>query len=291
MNQKQTVLVAGATGNVGGAAAAALARQGAHVVLLGRDMEALQARADSISATEAKDGADDVAIETLTLDLSDMELVRQAAAEALDRFPTIDGLVLSAVTLIQDGPNVLPSGHELMFATNVMGPFLFTNLLLERLQQSGGLVVGVVAPFYEEIDWDDLESLHKHKTGTAYNRTKTMNRMIAAELARRHGGSISSVAFNSPFVIDKTDPRLKERWPSGFMGVFWQAMTKLFAKPPSAAGEPLAELMLRSPDRGALNGAMFKARKRTKPDKAMNDELQCQRLWDELAGLTGLAKK
>ncbi len=47
-NNKQTILVTGATGNVGGAAAFALAKRGARVVLLGRKLERLEARADSI---------------------------------------------------------------------------------------------------------------------------------------------------------------------------------------------------------------------------------------------------
>jgi hypothetical protein len=41
---------------------------------------------------------------------------------------------------------VSADGHEVMFATNVMGSFLFTNLLLERLERSNGLVLHVVAP-------------------------------------------------------------------------------------------------------------------------------------------------
>lgn len=46
-----------------------------------------------------------------------------------------------------------------MFATNVIGPFLFTNLLLERLEQSNALLLDVIAPFDKALDWDDLESL------------------------------------------------------------------------------------------------------------------------------------
>jgi hypothetical protein len=37
-----------------------------------------------------------------------------------------------------------------------------------------------------------------------------------AELAWRYAGSISSVAFDPSFIIDKSDPSLKDRWPSGF---------------------------------------------------------------------------
>jgi NAD(P)-dependent dehydrogenase (short-subunit alcohol dehydrogenase family) len=291
MTNKQTILIAGATGNIGGGAAVALAKRGARVVLLGRRLETLEARADSIrvALSEARIECQDTDIATLVVDFSDMESVRLAAADAMHRFPMIHGLILSAVVFVQNGPNILPSGHEMMFVSNVMGPFLFTQLLLERIQKSDGLILHVIAPFYKEIDWDDLESIRNHRTGTAYNRTKTCNRAIAAELARRYAGKISSVAFNPTFIIDKSDPELDKRWPSGFMGLYWRLMTILFAKAPAVAGEPIADLMLSYRDRSEINGALFKLDKRVeKPDKAMNDEVFGKRLWDELVLLTGL---
>ena len=48
MTDKQTILIAGATGSIGGGAAVALAKRGARVVLLGQNLERLEARADSI---------------------------------------------------------------------------------------------------------------------------------------------------------------------------------------------------------------------------------------------------
>jgi NAD(P)-dependent dehydrogenase (short-subunit alcohol dehydrogenase family) len=291
MTNKQTILITGANGNIGGAAAIALAKRGARVVLLGRSPDKLKAKADSIrvALSEARIDCQDMDIAMLVVDFSDMESVRHAAAEAMNRFPMINGLILSVGALVQNGPKILPSGHEVMFATNVMGPFLFTRLLLERMQQSDGLVLHVIAPFYKEIDWDDIESIKNHKTGTAFNRTKTCNRVIAAELARRYAGKISSVAFNPTYVIDKTDPELKKRWPTGFMGFFWRMMTIFLAKPPAVAGESIANLMLSYKDRSAINRALFKLDKRVKkPDKAMNDEVLGKRLWDELDLLTGL---
>ena len=192
MTNQPTILVTGATGNIGGGAAVSLAKRGANLVLLGRKLETLEARADSIRSVlrEAQIDHQDADIGTLVVDFSDMDSVRLASAEALDRFPNISGLVLSAVALLQGGPTILPSGHEVMFATNVMGPFLFTQLLLERMQQSDGMVLHVIAPFNQEIDWDDLESIKDHRTTTAYERTKTINRMVAAELARRYAGKI-----------------------------------------------------------------------------------------------------
>jgi NAD(P)-dependent dehydrogenase (short-subunit alcohol dehydrogenase family) len=290
MTNRQTILVAGATGNIGGGAALALAKRGAHIVLLGRRREKLEARADAIrvALSEAQADGQDADIAILVVDFTAMESVRRAAAEAIDRFPKIHGLVLSAGVLIQNGPNLLPNGHEAMFATNVMGPFLFTLLLLGRLEQSDGLILHVVNPSYQEIDWEDLESIRNHKTETAYERAKTMHRVIAAELARRYAGRISSVAFNPTFIIDKSDPELEKRWPTGFLGLFWKILTLLIAKPPAVAGEPIADLMLSYPDHSELNGALFKLGKRVeKRDKAMSDEALGNRLWDELVALTG----
>ena len=291
MTTKQTILITGATGSIGGGAAVALAKRGARVVLLGRRLETLEAKADSIRAvlSEARIECLDTDFATLVVDFSDMESVRRTATEAMDRFPKIHGLILSAVALVQHGPTILPSGHEVMFATNVMGPFLFTQLLLERMQQSDGLVLHVIAHWYKEIDWDDLESIRNHRTTPALERTKTMHRAIASELARRHVGRISSVAFNPTFVIDKSDPELAKRWPSGFMGLVWKILTVIGAKPPEVAGEPIANMMLSHKDRSAINGALFKLDKRIeKPDKVMNDEVLGKRLWDELVLLTGL---
>jgi NAD(P)-dependent dehydrogenase (short-subunit alcohol dehydrogenase family) len=183
MTNKQTILITGATGNIGGGAAVALAKRGARVVLLGRSPDKLEAKADSIcvALSEGRIECQDTDIATLVVDFSDMESVRLAAAEAMNRFPMINGLILSAVALVQNGPNILPSGHEVMFATNVMGPFLFTQLLLERMQQSDGLVLHIINMSNKELDWDDLESIKNHKTETAYERTKMMHRVIAAD--------------------------------------------------------------------------------------------------------------
>jgi len=282
MTDKQTILITGATGNVGGGAAIALAKRGARVVLLARKLETLEARADSIrvALSEARIECQDTDIATLVVDFTDMESVKLAAAEAMNRFPRIHGLILSAV-LGQNAPKILPNGHEVRFATNVLGPFLFTQLLLDKMQQADGMVLQVTAPWYKEIDWDDLESVN-HKAMTAYEIAKTMQRAIAAELARRYAGKISSVAFNPFFIMDKSQPEQLKRWP-----IFWRVLAVFLAKPPAVAGEAIADLMLSYRDRAAINGAYFKLSKRIeKPDKAMNDEVLGKRLWDELVLLT-----
>ena len=73
MTNKQTILISGATGSIGGGAAVALAKRGAQVVLLGRKLERLEARADSIRVdlSEAQIDYQDADIATLVIDFSD----------------------------------------------------------------------------------------------------------------------------------------------------------------------------------------------------------------------------
>jgi NAD(P)-dependent dehydrogenase (short-subunit alcohol dehydrogenase family) len=181
--------------------------------------------------------------------------------------------------------NILPDGHEAMFATNVMGPFLLTRLLLPRLEQNDGMILHVIAPFNEPIDWDDLESIINHKTFRAFKRTKTCHRAIAGELARRYAGKISSVAFDPTFI--KPSPGVDKKWPSGLMGFALRTMSVFFAKAPAFAGEPAADLIMSQNDRSAINGALFKLDKRMpEPDPAMTDEVFGKRLWEELERIT-----
>ena len=291
MKNKPTILITGATGNIGGGAAFALAKRGTKIVLLGHNPETLESRANAIRTklTEANINHKDTDISTLVVDFTDLESVSQSATEALSRFTEINGLILCVGHLVQNGPNILPNGHELMFATSVIGPFLFTQLLVDRLEKSKGIVLQVIAPFYDEIDWNDIQSIKKHKTIIAYNRAKTCERVLIAELARRFAGKITSVAFNPTFIIDKSDPELKKRWPKGFTGFIWWMSALLFSKPPVIAGEPIADIILSYKNADNINGALYKLKKRIKkPDKAMKDKALGERLWNELLKLTKL---
>jgi len=70
MTDKPTILITGATGNIGGGAAVALAKRRAGVVLLGRKLERLEARADSIrvALSEAQIDYQDTDLATLVID-------------------------------------------------------------------------------------------------------------------------------------------------------------------------------------------------------------------------------
>ena len=283
----RTAVIAGATGNVGGAAATELARLGFRVVTLGRSQTKLDKRALSIT-TRLREETPAFAgkLVPLEVDLTDLESVRNAANSIIERFGAVDVLILSAVIFAQDGPTILPDGNELMFSTNVLGPFRLATLLKPSVEAARGVIVHVVAPFQRDIDWDDLQSIRHHRSMEAYERTKTCHRIVAGEMARRWGDRCISVAFDPGFVIDPNDPDLRKRWPTGLTGLLWRIYAAVAAKSPAIAGHAIAELVTRSSDRRQINGAYYNLTKRLdKPDPSMSDPELGSRLWAVLEAL------
>ncbi|MEP7182465.1 MAG: SDR family NAD(P)-dependent oxidoreductase [Betaproteobacteria bacterium] len=126
----RTAVVTGATSGLGRAAAQQLAGLGARVVLVGRNREKADiARAEITAATSNENIA--VALADLSL-LSD---VRKLAQRLLADEPQINILVNNAGILLNQR-TLTSEGNETSVATNLLAPFLLTQLLLPRLEQS-----------------------------------------------------------------------------------------------------------------------------------------------------------
>src|SRR5207302_9329777 len=136
--QGKTFLVTGANTGIGRATAHELARRGGKVLLACRS----EAKTTPVMADIVADTGNS-AVEFLALDLADLESVRTAAAEFLDRNEPLHVLINNAGVPGQRG-GVTKQGFELAFGTNHLGHFLFTMLLLNRMRStSGGRVVNV----------------------------------------------------------------------------------------------------------------------------------------------------
>src|SRR5579859_6335944 len=121
----KNVLITGASSGVGLAAARALAAEGARVVMACRDAErGARARAE---VSKAVAGAPP---ELMLADISSQESVRSLAANVRARLATIDVLVNNAGGIFAQR-ELTADGIERTFATNHLGPFLLTNLLLD----------------------------------------------------------------------------------------------------------------------------------------------------------------
>lgn len=91
-------------------------------------------------------------------------------------------------------------GIELTFATNHLGHFALTGLLLDRLMATGGSrIVTVSSNAHRRADpgFDDLRSSRNYRPGAAYDRAKLANVLFTLELQRRlsaHGADSIAVA-------------------------------------------------------------------------------------------------
>lgn len=246
-----TAIVTGANSGVGLATASALAAHGARVVFAVRDAEKGRAAAGQVRGET----------EVRVLDLADLGSVRAFAAgwdEPVHLLINNAGISVPELRRTAEG-------FELQFATNHLGPFALTNLLLPHIT---GRVVSVSsqAERMGRIDFDDPHDERRpyRQTG-AYNRSKLANLLFTAELQRRlrgagsavlaqaaHPGFVATPIYTGSGSIAKTMVRLLAQSPEmGALPVLYAAVADLpgdsFAGPADLAhmrGAP--ELIKRS---------------------------------------------
>ena len=191
----KTVLITGATGGIGLAAAVAMARQGAHLVLVGRN----QTRGlDAISEIRRRAGSDRA--EFLRADFSSLAEVRRLALALLAEDRPLHVLVNNAGTM-NTSRKLTIDGFEEMFAVNHLAHFLLTRLLLPRLQACAPSRIVHVASnahsFCKEIRWHDLSHEREFSAFPAYGHSKLANILFSNELARRlRGTGVTSNALH-----------------------------------------------------------------------------------------------
>lgn len=186
----RTVIVTGATSGVGLATAAALSAAGAHVVMAVRNTELGAQRAAEIGGHTS----------VLRLDLADLGSVR-AFPGLLDEqgIDAVDILINNAGTLAQKRADTV-DGFEMTIGTNLLGPFAFTNLLIERVR-SQIINVGSQAHESATLHLDDLHlRAHKWTVMGAYAQSKLAVMLWGLELDRRLR------AANSPIISHLTHP-------------------------------------------------------------------------------------
>lgn len=179
----------GATNGVGLGTARALTKAGAHVILAVRNTELGAQRASEMSATG---GSTTVA----RLDLADLASVR-AFPDLVDG--EIDILVNNAGTLTDRRVDTV-DGFEMTLATNLLGPFALTNLLLPRVR-SQIINVGSDGHRAATLRLDDPH-LRRHRWTRigAYTQSKLGVMLWGLELDRRLR------AAGSPVVTQLTHP-------------------------------------------------------------------------------------
>jgi NAD(P)-dependent dehydrogenase (short-subunit alcohol dehydrogenase family) len=196
----RTVMVTGATSGVGLAAAEGFARLGATVWLVART----EARGEQARAA-VLDRFGDSDVHVGLCDVSDLGSVRNFAGRFAAQAERLDILVNNAGALTEDR-RVSADGIELTFATNVLGPFLLTNLLLPVLERrASARVINVSSGgmYTQRIRVDDLQSEQGEFDGAkAYARTKRAQVILTEIWAQRFAGHGAVVHAMHPGWVD-----------------------------------------------------------------------------------------
>ncbi|MBI3565899.1 MAG: SDR family oxidoreductase [Elusimicrobia bacterium] len=176
-------VVTGANSGIGYQTAVGLAAKGARVVLACRNPDKAAGALARLRAA-----VPDAQAELAPLDVSDLRSVRAFAASFLARGEALDVLVNNAGIMAPLSRKTTAEGFELQMATNHLGHFALTALLVPALRRAEAPRVVPVASIAHKrgrLDFDDLMSARRYVPWAAYARTKLANLLFAFELQRR----------------------------------------------------------------------------------------------------------
>jgi NAD(P)-dependent dehydrogenase (short-subunit alcohol dehydrogenase family) len=188
-------LVTGATSGIGKVTAQVLACEGARVVIGGRNQEKCEA-----AVQEIKRQSGNQKVEYILADLSCLQDVQHMAQTFLSRHQRLDVLINNAgIALFKKQTSV--DGHELTFATNYLGPFLLTNLLLEVLKVSAPARIVTVSSLAHAWAQFNIDNPQKQGGVQGYYSSKFALILFTYELARRlEGTGVTATVLNPGFV-------------------------------------------------------------------------------------------
>ena len=273
-------MVTGATSGIGQVTAAALAMQGAHVIVVGRN----RAKAQQVVGEIRRQTGND-AVWYLLADFSDLQQVRELAAAFSAQYSQLDVLVNNAGTYFNTR-HPAPGGVEMTFHVNHLAHFLLTNLLLETLTASApARIVNVTsrAHEYDNMDFDDLGFERSYFGMKAYARSKLANLLFTYELARRLAGSGVTVNAVHPGGV------ATDIWRTNFpvLGPAIKWVMSLFALTPEEGADTLIYLAS-SPDVEGVTGTYFVEREAIASSPLSYDEQVAARLWEVSEQLTAV---
>ncbi len=271
-------IVTGASGGIGLETATGLARQNYHVVMIVRNADKGEAARKKIWAA-----APDAKVDMLLADFASLASVREAVAAILARYDRI-GVLVNNAGLIERHRVLSKDGYEMTFAVNHLAPFLMTNLLLDRLKQSGAariVNVSSIAHQGSRLDFDDLQTTRDYGMMKAYGRSKLANILFTRELADRLKGTDVTANSLHPGIV-----------ATGFFDRFMPGRIALKLASPfvlsPAKGAETSIYLATSPEVEGITGRYFAKSAEAKTSEAAQNKDDAIRLWDASAKLAGL---
>ncbi|MBT2390459.1 SDR family NAD(P)-dependent oxidoreductase [Streptomyces sp. ISL-1] len=229
----RTAVVTGAASGLGLAITRSLVAHGARVVMAVRNT----AKAEQVRAELSQGPGEAVVME---LDLLDLASVHRFTAAVHDRFAAVDLLIENA-GISSQSLTLSAEGVESQFATNHLGHFALTGLLLDLLGKGHDpRIVVVASALYTRagLDLDDLDGTGTYSPGRAYNRSKLANVLFGRELQRRLEALGSTVrSFVAHPGMAKTP--LHTTYPSPALRLVTKTVAGLIGRPAEQAVVPI----------------------------------------------------
>ncbi len=266
----RVVLITGGNSGIGKVTARELAAKGMRVFFTSRTVAKGQPIVDEIREQTGNPNVD-----CLALELGDFDSVRRCAEDFLSRDLPLHVLVNNAGIGVQRG--MTPSGFELAFGTNHLGPFLLTGLLLERLVKSAPARVVVVSSVGHEriaaIDFDAVQKTTKSQSGAdEYYASKLANVLFSNELARRlQGTGVNTYALHPGVVATE----VWRRFPRPIT-----AIAKLFMLSVEDGAEP-SIYCASSPEVAGDSGRYYDRCDVKQASAVARDEALARKLWEQ----------
>jgi NAD(P)-dependent dehydrogenase (short-subunit alcohol dehydrogenase family) len=265
-----TVLVTGATDDLGRRVARELAAKGATVLLHGRNPERLGA---ALEALRKETGSEKLG--TYVADLSSLAEVRGLAERIHSGHDRLDALVNNAGVIVQ-GREESMDGHELTFAVNYLSHFLLTGLLLPLLRESApARVVNVASAAQRPIDFDDPMLERGYDAMKAYSQSKLAQVMFTFELAER---------------LRDTGITANALHPASLMNTKMVRSTFGYAMSTVEEGAEAVVRLAASPELEGVTGRYFDGTREARANRQAYDAEARQKLWElseELCGTSG----
>lgn len=283
--QGKTVVVTGGNSGIGFETAAALASMGARVLITARNAD--KGRAAVASITQRLQGEGQVQL--VVFDLADLASVRRGAAEILEQTPRLDVLVNNAGLVLTERAETV-DGYEATFAINHLGPFLLTNLLLDRMTESApSRIVNVASTAHNAarkgIPFDDLQSTHGYRGMRVYGQSKLANILFTLELSRRFGDK--GITANSLHPGTVRTGYGGDGDTRGLLAFGIKIASPFFLSP--AKGARTSVYLASSPEVDGVSGQYFVKCKPRSPRRWAQDSEAARQLWQVSEDLVGLA--
>jgi NAD(P)-dependent dehydrogenase (short-subunit alcohol dehydrogenase family) len=267
--RRPIAVVTGGSGGIGRWIALGLARAGYHVVLIGRD----RARGEAAQAWIARQ-TPQATTDLLIADLSVLAATRAAGRCVLSRYSKIAVLVNNA-GVFDSEPVTTVEGHNRVLATNLLSPFVLTQMLLPALRAAAPariVMIGSSMSDRTRISPDHLVLARRWTMVRAYSQSKLALMMITFALSRRLEGTGVVANVVHPGLVATGLVRT-----GGVIGIAWRCLARVALSEAQGADTPLYAAL--APEFATLSGVYVKKRRVVRPNRQALDPGLVEEVW------------